>query len=91
MLFHLSCSVDFRNFDLLSDLSRNHSTINGAYVPWTTPAVLSGYLVGGWQGMVWQIIILALTTVLYWPFAKAYDNILLKEEAETEAGINAAE
>ncbi len=64
---------------------------NGAYVPWTTPAVLSGYLVGGWQGMVWQVIILALTSLLYWPFAKAYDNILLKEEAETEAEINAAE
>ena len=47
--------------------------------------------VGGWQGMVWQVIILALTSLLYWPFAKAYDNILLKEEAETEAEINAAE
>ncbi len=41
--------------------------------------------------MVWQVIILALTSLLYWPFAKAYDNILLKEEAETEAEINAAE
>ena len=43
------------------------------------------------NGMVWQVIILALTSLLYWPFAKAYDNILLKEEAETEAEINAAE
>ncbi|MFC4651935.1 PTS sugar transporter subunit IIC [Lactococcus nasutitermitis] len=62
---------------------------NGVVIPWTTPAILSGFLVGGLQGMIWQIIILVLSVVVYWPFANAYDKVLLKEEAEQEAEIQA--
>ena len=62
---------------------------NGVIVPWTTPAIISGLLAGGWQAALWQIIILAVSIVVYWPFAKAYDNVLLKEEAENEEEIQA--
>ncbi|MFV0555748.1 MAG: PTS sugar transporter subunit IIC [Lactovum sp.] len=55
---------------------------NGAVVPWTTPAILSGYLVGGFSGMIWQILMLALSTLIWWPFAARYDKILLDQESE---------
>ena len=53
---------------------------NGIYVPWTTPPIISGLIVGGWQGAVWQAIMLLMTIASYWPFAKKYDQILLKQE-----------
>lgn len=54
-------------------------------VPWTTPPIISGLLLNGWQGMVVQIINLALAAVIYAPFVIAQDNIDYKEEmAEAE-------
>ncbi|CAM3178688.1 PTS sugar transporter subunit IIC [Lactococcus hircilactis] len=61
----------------------------GAIVPWTTPGIISGFLAGGWQAALWQAVIFVIAIVVYWPFSKAYDNILLKEEAEQEAEIQA--
>ncbi|MDR0899885.1 MAG: PTS sugar transporter subunit IIC [Lactobacillaceae bacterium] len=62
--------------------------LNGATVPWTTPAIFSGLVVGGWKFAVWQFIELALTTFLYWPFAARYDKILkAQEDGETPAEI----
>lgn len=58
---------------------------NGAVIPWTTPALISGFLVGGWQAMLWQALMLVCTIFIYWPFAKKYDNVLLAEEAEAGA------
>lgn len=54
----------------------------GMVAPWTTPPILSGLLVGGWQLAIWQAAMLFLSIVIYWPFAKKYDNILLEQEAE---------
>ena len=34
---------------------------NGMYVPWTTPAIVSGLIVGGWQGALWQAVMLVMT------------------------------
>lgn len=64
---------------------------SGVVIPWTTPAILSGLLVGGWQAMIWQIIVLVGTVFIYWPFARAYDRILLKQEAENAEAIEAEE
>ena len=50
---------------------------NGMYVPWTTPAVVSGLIVGGWQGALWQAIMLVMTAFMYYPFARKYDKGLL--------------
>lgn len=61
---------------------------NGLYVPWTTPPIVSGLIVGGWQGAVWQALMLLMTVATYWPFARKYDQILVAQEHEGEAATN---
>lgn len=53
---------------------------NGVVVPWTTPAVISGYLIGGWEMAVWQAILLVISVLVYFPFMKKQDSILYKQE-----------
>jgi len=53
---------------------------NGMYVPWTTPAIVSGLIVGGWQGALRQAVMLVMTGFMYYPFARKYDKVLLAEE-----------
>lgn len=55
---------------------------NGIFVPWTTPPILSGLIVGGWQGAAWQVLMIFVTGAIYWPFAKKYDAILVQQEKE---------
>ena len=45
-----------------------------------TPLLLDGFLICGISGLIWQIILIVLTAVLYYPFFKVQDNIALKEE-----------
>jgi PTS system cellobiose-specific IIC component len=54
----------------------------GITVPWTTPPVLSGLLIGGIRGMIWQVIVIVGSFFVYFPFIKAYDNQCYKEEQE---------
>lgn len=49
-------------------------------VPWTTPSIISGFLLSGWQGAVLQIAILAVAIVVYLPFMKMLDKEALKQE-----------
>ena len=53
---------------------------NGVYVPWTTPPIISGFIIGGWQAALWQALMLAMTVLTWWPFAKKYDKILVDQE-----------
>lgn len=53
---------------------------NGALVPWSTPAIISGFLVSGWQGAVWQAILIVIGVIIYLPFIKALDNQYLAEQ-----------
>lgn len=48
--------------------------------PWATPFLFSGFLVGGWQGAVTQIVAVLACIVIYYPFVKALDNQYNKEE-----------
>jgi PTS system cellobiose-specific IIC component len=57
--------------------------LTGVQVPWTTPPVISGFLVGGWQHMLWQVVMLAGTFFVWFPFARKYDSILLAQENGT--------
>ncbi len=53
---------------------------SGVNIPWTTPPIISGFLLSGWRGSVWQIIEIALSTLMYAPFLKILDNKALKQE-----------
>ena len=53
-------------------------------VPWTTPPIIAGFLMNGWQGAVVQIAGLAAATAIYFPFVKAQDKAFYKEEQGEE-------
>lgn len=53
---------------------------NGVLLSWTTPPIISGFLVSGWQGAVWQALLIALGTLIYMPFMKVLDDQYLGEE-----------
>ena len=54
--------------------------LSAVQVPWTTPPIIAGFLLDGWQGAVIQLINLVIATVIYFPFLKAQDRAFLKEE-----------
>ena len=56
--------------------------LNGVQVPWTTPPVISGFLIGGGKVAVWQAIILISSFFIYLPFARRYDTVLYMQEQE---------
>lgn len=51
--------------------------LNGLMVPWTTPIIISGFIVGGWQHAIWQAALIGISTIMYWNFAKKYDRTLV--------------
>lgn len=59
---------------------------NSVMLPWTTPPIISGFLVSGWQGAVWQVILIAIGTLVYMPFIKTLDKQYLEEEASFSKG-----
>ena len=61
--------------------------MNGVAAPWTTPPIISGFLIGGWQYAVLQIVALTESILIYLPFARKYDKMLLEQEAENEEEI----
>jgi PTS system cellobiose-specific IIC component len=56
----------------------------GVLVPWTTPPIISGFIVSGLRGAILQALCLALTFFIYLPFAKKMDDITYKQEQEFE-------
>ncbi|BDZ29662.1 PTS sugar transporter subunit IIC [Lactiplantibacillus sp. WILCCON 0030] len=64
--------------------------LNGFAAPWTTPAIISGFLIGGWKMAIWQTITLLMSVGIYFPFAKKYDAILTKQEHDKEVAKAAA-
>lgn len=47
--------------------------------PWATPFFFSGFLVGGWQGAITQLVAVIASILIYYPFVKALDNQYSKE------------
>lgn len=58
---------------------------NAVTVPWTTPAIISGFILQGWKGALWQVIIVAMSTAIYFPFFKKQDNLYVNSEKEQQA------
>ncbi|OEH91548.1 PTS cellobiose transporter subunit IIC [Bacillus solimangrovi] len=54
-------------------------------VPWTTPPIIAGFLLSGWQGAVLQLAILVMAVVVYFPFVKALDKVATDQEQESAA------
>jgi PTS system cellobiose-specific IIC component len=52
----------------------------GIYVPWTTPPVVSGLLIGGWRTAVLQFLVLAMSVVVYTPFMRLLDKQALEAQ-----------
>ena len=52
-------------------------------VPWTLPAPIGAYLAtgGDWRAIILVIVNILLVTLLYFPFFKAYERKMLREEA----------
>lgn len=57
-----------------------------AQLPWTTPPIISGYLVtGSFRGALLQIVLIVVVTLIWIPFVKMVDGKLCKGEAAYEA------
>lgn len=56
----------------------------GVALPWAMPPIISGFLAGGWQGSVIQIIQFTVIVLLYLPFLKALDRQKQIEEQEEQ-------
>jgi len=52
--------------------------------PWTTPIIISGFIVGGIKAALLQVAVFAMTVVVYFPFFKYQDKLAYKEEMESE-------
>lgn len=49
-----------------------------------TPLLLDGWLICGVTGVVLQVVLIAISTALYYPFFKVQDRLALKEEGIAE-------
>jgi len=54
---------------------------NGVSIPWTTPIIISGFLVTDYRGAILQVLLLILGAFIYIPFLKIMDKQYLAEEA----------
>lgn len=60
-----------------------------AIVPWTTPPIISGYLItSSVRGSILQIVLITLTTLIWIPFVKVADKQIHKNELEV-SGVEA--
>ncbi|MGL5721346.1 MAG: PTS sugar transporter subunit IIC [Brevinema sp.] len=58
---------------------------NGLILPWTTPIIISGFLVAGFRGALMQVMILALDAVVWFAFMKRLDSMEAQRELD---GLN---
>ncbi|MDE6476331.1 MAG: PTS sugar transporter subunit IIC [Erysipelotrichaceae bacterium] len=55
-------------------------------IPWTTPPIISGFLVAGFQGVVVQLVIIVAIVLLYFPFMKIQDRLYVQQENGENGG-----
>lgn len=51
-------------------------------VPWTTPPIISGFLVGGIRTAILQFVVLAIGFFICYPFIRKVDSLNYKQETE---------
>lgn len=57
---------------------------NALQVPWTTPPVISGFLISGWQGALLQLATIAMSVAIYLPFVRMQDQLSYGEELKAQ-------
>ncbi len=58
-------------------------------VPWTTPPIISGFIIGGWQAALLQALLICMAAVVYLPFLKVQDKQHVQEEQQEEQATKA--
>lgn len=64
---------------------------SGLEIPWTTPIFISGFLICGWKGMLFQAINLAVAMTIYYPFVMTLDKQYLREENAVDDPLTAVQ
>ena len=54
---------------------------SGAQIPWTTPPIIYGLLQGSWKIALWELVMIILSGLMWYPFFKAADKQALKNES----------
>ncbi|MGL4675916.1 MAG: PTS cellobiose transporter subunit IIC, partial [Wohlfahrtiimonas sp.] len=56
----------------------------GVVLPWTMPPIIGGFLAtgGSWQGAALQVVLIAVSFMIYYPFFKVADKQNLEKELE---------
>ncbi|MPN06460.1 Lichenan permease IIC component [bioreactor metagenome] len=57
----------------------------GLQLPWTTPAVLHGFMQGGWRLGLWEALMVLSAMAMWYPFFKLADKKALEEENKSVA------
>ncbi|WP_070329086.1 PTS sugar transporter subunit IIC [Exiguobacterium aurantiacum] len=57
---------------------------NALQVPWTTPPIISGFLIGGWRAALLQIVTIAMAVAIYLPFVRMQDRVSYGEELKAQ-------
>ena len=56
--------------------------VAGYELPWVTPPIITGFIQGGWKLALWQVVMLGVQFVLWYPFIKVYDRTLCQKEGK---------
>lgn len=58
---------------------------SGVQVPWTTPAIISGFILGGWRLALAQVVNIIISCLIYFPFIKKVDDLNYEKEQSSES------
>jgi PTS system cellobiose-specific IIC component len=54
--------------------------LSGTEINWTMPQIISGFLAQGWKTAVLQVVLIAITSIIWFPFFKIVDKQISAEE-----------
>lgn len=57
----------------------------GVVVPWTTPPIISGFLVGDWRTALLQVVCMVISFFIYLPFVRKIDVMNVENEKAAAA------
>jgi len=59
----------------------------GFAAPLGTPIVISGFLMGGWRWAIFQVLMIGLSTAIYYPFFRAMDQKAYEKELKEKENV----